>query len=246
MVARAIAKTARSSVTPPAFIFHPMKSLKSILLCAALFTTASLHAQNYTEVGDAGSTPGTAQNSGLILNNGSVLNIFGTISGINDADVFILTLNVPALFSATTNNTTTNASGLDTQLFLFTLAGAPIYANDDANGFSLTSTLPAGTTFTTSLAAGTYLIAISLSGNNPVNSSNQLVFNPGVSSTDVRGPANGLNPATFSGFNSGATFAQSGAYQITIIPEPATWTLAVIGVAALGLGYLRKRRQTAL
>jgi hypothetical protein len=200
---------------------------------------------SYTEVGDAGSTPAGAQATGLTLSSGVTLTIFGTISGTNDADVFKLNITIPSFlsFSATTNNATTQGSGLDTQLFLFTPSGAPVYANDDASGVSLQSTLPPGSPYLASLSPGVYYLAVSLSSNNPVNSSNQFVFDPGTTSTDVRGPAGPLSPATWSDFNNGNTFSQTGAYQITIVPEPSTWALALAGITALGCVASRRRRR---
>ncbi len=205
-----------------------------------------LRAQNYTETGDAGSTPGTAQATGLIQtsNGNPPQNIFGTISGLNDADVYRIQVTAPMLFSATTVNTTTGLT-LDTQLFLFDASARPVYANDDSSGTSFASTLPPGSTFLANLSPGLYYLAISLSGNDPVNTANQLVFNPGTTSTELRGPASGLNPDSFSGFNNGNTFAQSGAYQIIIVPEPSTWALAAVGVLALGLVAVRRRRAMA-
>lgn len=207
-------------------------------------STPLLHAQTYIEMGDAGQTPGTVQNTGLTQSGNGALTILGTIGGANDADVFRINLTSPAAFSATTVNALTMASGglggLDTQLFLFDSLFRPIFANDDANGTSLQSTLPAGTSFTLSLAPGVYYIAISLSGNNPVNINNQLVFDTGLS-TSLRGMASGLNPTSFSDFNSGATFAQSGAYAINIAAVPEAGSTVVLGgLMCAALLVLRK------
>ena len=197
-------------------------------------------AQTYAEVGDAGSTPGGAQASGL-SQGGAAVFITGTITGANDADVFRIQVNSPGSFFATTINAITQASGLDTQLFLFDALGRPVYANDDANGLSLQSTLPAGSIFLNGLTPGLYYLAISLSGNDPVNLSNQLVFQMAAASTDVRGPAGPLNPASFSDFNNGNSFAQTGAYQITIVPEPSTYALIVLAAFAAGFITFQRR-----
>lgn len=228
---------------------------KHLALAAALsLALASAKAQVYTEVGDAGQSPGSAQNSGLTQSTtvGSTMMILGSFSGQNDADVYMLTLTLPSQVQFSTVNALTSGGGmggLDTALFLFNASGAPIYTNDDANGTTFQSRLPGNSTFTMSLAPGTYLIAISLSGNEPINASNQLMFATNPDSTAVRGPASGLNPSTFSGFNSNASFNQSGAYQIDIttvaVPEPSTVALCVLGLLSLGVFVVRKHKASA-
>jgi hypothetical protein len=96
-----------------------------------------------------------------------------------------------------------------------------------------------------SLAAGTYIIGISLSGAEPINAGNQQLFADGVFSTDLRGPrAGALGPVT--GVSQGA-FIGSGAYTIQLsgatmsaVPEPSSVVLlACAGIG--GLVVLRRR-----
>lgn len=227
-----------------------MKPIFGSLLCAAvatlLSTTAVLHGQIYNEqFGDAGQTSGTGQNSGITQTG----TIFGQISGINDADVFQITITNTATISFSTVNALTlangGAGGMDTQLFLFTSAGLPVFANDDANGFTLQSTLPAGNSLLATLSAGTYYLAISLSGNDPINLNSQLVFATGAT-TSIRGAANSINPANWSTFNSAASFAQNGQYEIDIlsVPEPSAMALYAMGAIVL-VGAALRRRMTA-
>ncbi len=221
---------------------------------AVVLAASSVSGQVYTEVGDAGQTLGTAQATGA-TSGSNLTTILGNLSGINDADLFRFTITAPTTFSASTVNTVTMTSGLDTALFLFNALGAPIYTNDDANGMSLQSTLPGGTSFTMTLSAGTYYLGISLSGNEPVNLSNQLLFAgyPGGDTTAVRGPASGLNPSTLSNFNSNASFAENGAYQINLtssataaaVPEPSAIALGAVAASALLLLGKRRRSKTA-
>lgn len=219
---------------------------KSILaltasLAALLLVSGEASAQVYTEMGDAGQTQGTAQNSSITQSG----TIFGTISDINDADVFSLTITNTTTIAFSTVNALTEASDLDTQLFLFTSAGLPVVANDDdASGLYVQSTLPAGNSFLATLGAGTYYIGISLSGNDPINSNGQLVFTTGNGdSTALRGPASGLNPTNWNTFDSNNFNGPTGAYQIDItsVPEPSTVALYAIGALALLLiGAKRK------
>lgn len=207
-------------------------------------------AQVYSEIGDAGQTTTSAQNTGAVSGVG-LTTILGNISGIDDADLFRFSVTSPTTFSASTVNSVTGVAGLDTALFLFNNSGAPIYTNDDASGLSVQSTLPGGTSFTFSLSPGTYYLGISLSGNEPVNVFNQLLFAsfPGGSTTAVRGPASGINPTSLSNFSNGAFAAQTGAYQIDLtgsataaVPEPSTTGLVVMA-SAIAVLAIRRRYQ---
>jgi hypothetical protein len=183
--------------------------------------------------------------------------ILGTFNAATDADLYVINLTNPATFSASTNNSVTNLGGQDTALFLFSASGAAIATNDDAPGGTTTdSTLPACNTLYASLAAGTYYLGISESGNEPVNTANQLLFKPypGGDTTAIRGPASGVNPTTEANFN-GNSFAGggSGNYEIDLtstttalipgaVPEPGTWTVVVLGSIAAGFTFLRRHR----
>ncbi len=218
-------------------------TISTSALTALLLICDQASAQTYTETGDAGQTQGTAQASGLTQSG----MIFGTLSSVNDADVFSLTITNTSTISFSTANTLTGTSGglggLDTELFLFTSAGVPVFANDDTDGFTLQSTLPSGNNLLASLNAGTYYIAVSLSGNDPVNSVNQLVFASDPDPKAVRGPASGTNPKNFSGFDSGAFGGPNGSYEIdvTSVPEPSSVALYLLGaLLLLGLGLKRR------
>ena len=151
------------------------------MICAltAIFLGSYTSAATYTETGDAGQTPGDAQNTGP---GGQPLSaIFGSLFSGTDADVFVINITDPTNFSATTVNGTTS---IDTALFLFNMNGQAVYANDDdPGGMSLGSTLPTGNQFGP-MTAGLYYIAISLSGNEPVNFANQLMFAQEINSTE--------------------------------------------------------------
>ena len=220
---------------------------KSILVLLCILTASFLgnyaSAATYTETGDAGQTPSDAQNTGP---SGQPLSaIFGTIFSGTDADVFVINITDPTNFSATTVN---GATSLDTALFLFNMNGQAVYANDDANGMSLGSTLPTGNQFGP-MDAGLYYIAISLSGNEPVNFANQLMFTQEINSTDVRGPNSAVN-GSWSDFDGNTSFPEMGAYEIDLtgtaaVPEPTTTALLFFVIGAAGLGVVRRRRRVA-
>ena len=211
------------------------RSLPAVAL--SLLAAATLQAQNYNEIGDAGSNVPGAQSTGA---GGGVLNtISGTILSGTDGDFFYITITNPGAFSAST----IGGSMLDTMLFLFTLSGNPVYLNDDTPS-GIQSLLPGGHPFGP-IAAGTYIIGISLSGSEPINLGNQQLFADGVFSTDVRGPRMGaLGPVT--GVTQSA-FPGSGAYTISLtgasmsaVPEPSSVVLlACAGIG--GLVVLRRR-----
>ena len=149
-----------------------------------------------------------------------------------------------------------NLAGTDTELFLFDSTGHAIASDDDASGLTLTSTLPAHGTFTASLSPGTYYLGISASGNEAVNSTNNLLFNrdnQNYVSTDVVGPATAINPTTLAGFNSNAYDEAYllGAYEIDLTgaaseivvsaPEPTIWAMLLMGGAVGCLFFWRRK-----
>ena len=214
----------------------------AVALCSAgaLFTA---QAQTYTENPDAGESPGTASGTASPSSpaGSSLTTIAGVLSSSTDADVFVIQITNFANFSATT----VGLSLADTQLFLFTLSGMPLYTNDDANGMTLQSTLPSGHPLGPQ-SNGLYLLAISVAGYDPVDNINQLLFQdpPNGNTTTVRGPRQGVGP--LAGFINGGALS-SGSYSINLngaaaaVPEPSTFALiGAGGVLALAM-RLRRR-----
>jgi hypothetical protein len=208
---------------------------------ALLLLASSAMAATYSELGDAGELPGTAQ---IILSGVDLLtDIYGSVRN-NNADLFQIFLMAGTPFSArTTQPGLLNA--FDTSLFLFTLSGNGIVANDDdaASGgdHSLIRYTPPVT--------GYYLIAIAGSGYEPV-SAGGFIF-PQVNFTsiqpyDIRGPTGPGGTSPVSGW-SGSYLAGGGAYDIAIegaftVPEPATRSLLLLAIALGVVCTSRKRR----
>jgi hypothetical protein len=181
-----------SSSTPQRKSALAVRSAAGAALATLLASAA--HAGSFTELADAGQTLGTAQ---LTASTGALTDILGSLSSSTDADLFVIRITDPAAFSATTVNAT--GATLDTQLYLLTMAGAPVYLNDDAaDGTSLLSTLPAGSSLGPT-TPGLYILGMAMSGYDPVNINNQLLFANGLPTT-MRGPATGLQPAALGGF----------------------------------------------
>lgn len=219
------------------------------------------HAATFTETTDAGETLSTASYTGTGAS-APLTSIFGSFGTESDADLYEIIITTPSSFSASTLNSITETSGVDTALFLLNAQGVAVATNDDAaGGQSIDSSLPAGNGLYANLAAGTYFLGVSDSGDEPVNLNNQLLFAgyPGGDTTAVRGAAGGLNPTTEAGFNhqqysgagvgayeidltSSATVSAPGA--VSAAPEPSAWALMIAGVALAG-GALRYRRRPA-
>ena len=230
---------------------HPMKNRSNTTRLAAVLVAVSSiaalstsRAQMYAEVGDAGDTLATSQStvSSATPYGSPITTIAGTIGTGTDADLYAINITSPSTFSATTSNSLTSTSfdntlPLDTALFLFNAAGVEIATNDDTSGTNVMSTLAAGNPLYASLAPGLYYLGISISGNEPVNSANQLLFAKSDDSADVRGAegANNLNPLTLSTFDLDNYDDEIGSYGITLsgvaaVPEPSTWVLTLLGL----------------
>jgi PEP-CTERM motif len=126
-------------------IFKNMRA--SLLLMAALVVAAPTWASIYTEVGDAGITPLTAQYIPV-----DTTTLFGSLSDNDGADVYAFMWG-GGIFSADTEGT-----GFDTMLSLFDTSGSLLAFNDDA-GDSTSSLL-------LELLAGSYFMGITFYPNN--------------------------------------------------------------------------------
>jgi len=129
-----------------------MRLLWSFLALTALTATA-LAQVDWTEQGDAGDLPETAQATGT-----DTSTPLSTISGAldaNDVDMFAIYIADPSAFRAETNTTTTN---FDSQLWLFDVNGNGIVHDDDSAGGLRSRITNANNCIP---GPGTYYIAIS-------------------------------------------------------------------------------------
>jgi hypothetical protein len=132
----------------------------------------SASAQTWTEQGDAGDLPATAQ---LVTSPGAghcqtpVQQIQGNL-GASDADMYVICIPNPANFVASTVGTLI----WDTQLFLFRCDGRGVVHNDDWAG-TLQSRIDNSTGCITQ--PGIYLLAISRYNLDPVDAVGQLLWN---------------------------------------------------------------------
>ncbi len=216
-----------------------------LVLGATLVGMSPARAVPYTEVGDAGDRPATAQvvsgpaNTALT----SIAGTIGITNNVSEGDLYQIFISAPSTFSATTTGFSPGVNNFDTQLFLFTVGGIGILANDDdpVTGGEQ-STIPAGS-FT--LAAGVYDLLITGSGRYPGSSGGLIFPNFTDGSTDptgVYGPTGpgGASPlSTYVGNSSEGgrySIALTGARFVataTAVPEPSTIAIFVSGFALL-------------
>ena len=219
---------------------------------AALAVAPAAGASAYTENGDAGSLPATAQFT-LGAGPGPLTSISGTISSTTDRDMYEIYISGDGTFSATTVGQP--GTVFDTQLFLFDSNGRGVFANDDdpngAGASQFRSTLPAGDPLSP-LTPGIYYLLIDNSPSFPTGTGG-VIFPNYVTSpaaeTAVVGPTGPGGASPITGFSGSGT--ETGTYTIaltgaTAVPEPGA--LALMLSAAPGLyavARLRRRRAAA-
>jgi hypothetical protein len=208
-------------------------------LTLALAFPAVASAATWSEVGDAGNLPATAQTpSGP----GTLTSISGSISPNSDVDMFRIFINGGVPFFATTVGTA--GTLVDTQLFLFNSSGIGVVMNDDADNTTFRSTIP-----DTSLSSGLYYLAISGWDIDPQSIGGDIFFED----TD---PNETHDPGVYGPTGPGGAFPVSGwpgepdfegsTYTIALrgasaVPEPTSMALLATGALPF-LRRLRRRR----
>ncbi|MHC5025093.1 MAG: hypothetical protein ACYTGG_14515 [Planctomycetota bacterium] len=151
----------------------------------ALGLAAAAAGQDWTEIGDAAEFPAACGQA--TAGTGALRTITGdTSTGVDDfVDAYVIEITDPAAFYATTSAAfdPLAAAVWDTRLFLFDLDGAGVLANDDVAGGGAQSFLSNPASFpgdvdptAPTLAAGTYVLAITGWANNARDADNGNLF----------------------------------------------------------------------
>jgi hypothetical protein len=144
--------------TPAATRYLPRSKMFAAIVLFALATATGVRAQVWNEVGDAGDLIGTAQSTAGL---GPLTTINGALGSANDVDLYCIKIpNVPP------------AGALLVGLQCVMMQGPSVWPFDaSGNGVFATSTCVAGykaiLATSTSLAPGTYYVAVAYSGMEP-------------------------------------------------------------------------------
>jgi hypothetical protein len=188
-----------------------MRLLWSFLALTALTATA-LAQVDWTEQGDAGDLPETAQATGTDTST-PLRTISGTLDA-NDVDMFAIYIADPSAFRAETNTTTTD---FDSQLWLFDVNGNGIVHDDDSAG-SLRSRITNANNCIP--GPGIYYIAISRWNRDPIDCDGNAIWTSASNACAVAGRS---RVASWTGSTSAGTYqiVLQGAFTAPLGADPA-------------------------
>jgi hypothetical protein len=224
---------------------HPAQAL---CLSGILLSGTAGAVTIFTEIGDAGNLPATAQTT---TSTGQTFDeIQGTLSPTtgDGEDMYKIFITGGGDFSATT----TGGIAFDSELFLLDANGKGVYSNDDTIGFLDPSVLPAHIALTP-VAAGYYYLGITQCCDQPLSAGGAIFVGLGGGSDHliVGGPTGPGGGSPITGYSH--VFDQhpgGGPYTIFLtgatvapppVPEPETYVLTLAGLALMGL-WARRRR----
>lgn len=192
-----------------------MHVARFLSLGLSLALTPAAVAQIWTEAGDAGKLPGSAQviaagTGALTRINGNFNDPTEALGAGNDKDMYLINISSPTTFSATTVGGSTD----DTQLFLLKADGRGVAHNDDSAA-TAQSTLTS--LFTSTLPAGNYYLCVTTYNRDPV-SGGGLIWNNTPFSTE-RAPDGPGAASPISGWQGESAFA----------PTPAAYSIFLTG-----------------
>ncbi len=216
-------------------------------IVATLVFASTAVAAPFTEIGDAGDLPPTAQ---VVEGFGPLDSITGTLFNVDDADMYEVFVTGGGTFSATTNPVVDPVAGadFDTQLFLFDSDGFGVYANDDdpaAPAFE--STLPASDLLTP-VDPGVYLLLVTAFDYDPMSVGGEIFTDFPADFELVVGPDGPGGASPIIGYDGSGdignyTIALAGAEFVDPVPEPATLLLFASGMVAMGSARRRNRQK---
>ena len=173
-------------------------------VCLALTTVSSVHAQVWSEVGDAGDLVATAQGTtGL----GSLTTITGSLASATDVDLYCIRLSaVPPAGLPLIQLQCVVQQGPN--VWLFDAFGNGVFTSSGCSMGNKTILAP-----NVSLAAGTYYVAVSYSGVDPQSAAGA-IWNP--TGSGQRAPDGPGAAGTLTGWAGTPTVQPMNPYQITL------------------------------
>ncbi len=198
--------------------------------------------------GDAGALPVDAQ---VVGGGGALMRIDGSLDGMSlrggmgdFQDMYLICVNEPALFKATTVVSGGGSATFDTQLFLFHMSGMGLLANDNEGSATMQSTLlPAATDGSGAVLTtpGLYLLAISGFNSDPLSFGGVSPIFDQVSPTEISGPDGAGGSGMITAWSGPGAI---GTYSIFLegvkrVPGPGA---PVAGLFAMALIASRRRR----
>ena len=227
-----------------------LKFVVPAAVAACLTFISTSRAATYTETGDAGDLPATAQivTGPTSTSLDSITGSLTLTTAISDGDMYQIFISNPAAFSASDTAFIQGYNNFDSQIFLFNAQGIGVVANDDAASGGSQSSIAAGSISGSQI--GVYYILIDGSSRYPVSSGGLIFPNLTDGTTDPTGTYGPTGPGGAQAISSyTGSSNEAGAYRIAltgaqfvVVPEPGSVAFMLAGTAGVALTVLRRRR----